>query len=111
MTLKTFSYCLASYIALFSMKTYSYLQIVEQIILVNLSNSFNFEAMKKEILIDGENREFKMPNANKLVKVITEEALKRIVKLGYFETIVKIIFEEKYPEIKHKQLDLEAIIK
>ena len=66
--------------------------------------------MKKEILIDGENKLFHLQKVNKVIKMITEDVLKRIVKLQYFESIVKIIFEEKYPNITTMKLDQEAII-
>lgn len=47
---------------------------------------------------------------NKVVKMITEDTLKQIVSLDSFEAIVKIIFEEKYPNIKNLKLDSQAII-
>ena len=47
---------------------------------------------------------------NKVIKMITEEALEKIVNLDAFESIVKIIFEEKYPNIKTMRIDPDTII-
>lgn len=66
--------------------------------------------LQKELLIDGEDKEIRLPNMNKVVKMITEDTLKQIVSLDSFEAIVKIIFEEKYPNIKNLKLDSQAII-
>lgn len=66
--------------------------------------------LQKELLIDGEDKEIRLPNMNKVVKMITEDTLKQIISLDSFEAIVKIIFEEKYPNIKNLKLDSQAII-
>lgn len=65
---------------------------------------------KKEILIDGENKEYHLQKQNKLVKMIKDNVLKRIVNLEFFKLVVVTIFQEKYPKIVSSALDNNAIM-